>query len=185
MPTPTQTIRSEDEGRFGRHADGRAFIRFERSLNHPRERVWQALSTPEGMAQWLAHRAEIEPVEGGHFALWLGGPGNDATPIPGVVLVFDPPAVLEVEGGGEDGVMRWELRAQGDGCLLTFTHTLLLGERVRNSVVAGWHQLLEHLPEMLEGRATDWLALEATRNAQGVIARIEEIYWHYRNAPRV
>lgn len=184
MTAEAMPITADHDGVIGTTEDGRAFLRFERHLDHPVERVWEAISDPSELEQWLAHRVELEPRVGGRFVLHLGGPNNDEVPTPGEVTVFDPPSVLEAVGGGEDGVMRWELAPDGAGCRLTFTHTLMPGERPRNSVLAGWHFLHDQLPAALAGQPVDWHALEATRTEHGNLARIEEIYWHYRNQPR-
>ena len=50
--------------------------RIERTLelNHPPERVWQALTTAEGLGTWFGHRAEIDLRVGGKVALaWVSG----------------------------------------------------------------------------------------------------------------
>ena len=176
-------ITPADEGVIGEHNDGRAFIRFERHLDHPVERVWASLTEPDQIIQWLCHRVEIEPKVGGHFTLGLGATDGEEPEETGQITIFEPPHLLE--SAEDDGsTLRWELRPQGTGCLLTFTDTRPLGERASNSVRAGWHLRMEQLPEALNGRPTDWVALDATRTEHDAIARIEEIYWHYRNQPR-
>ena len=183
MAMEAAAIAPEHEGVIGVREDGRAFIRFERRLAHPVDRVWGAITDPAEMAEWLACRVEFDARTGGRLALWLGG--ADAPHVAQyVVTAFEPPHVLEASGAGEDGVLRWELRSEGTGCVLTFTDTRPTGERARNSVLAGWHVLMDQLPEALAGRPTDWRALEATRTEHGHLARIEEIYWHYRNQVR-
>ncbi len=178
-----KSIAPEHEGVIGAHDDGRAFIRFERHLRHPVERVWAALTEPERMVEWLGHRAEIDPREGGRLAIWLGGPGDPGSAAY-TITVFDPPHVIEADGEGEEGVLRWELRSGGEGCTLTFTHTLLPDEGARELVLAGWHLLLDQLPDALGGSPADWEALEATRTDTGFMARFDEIQRYYRNRPR-
>lgn len=184
MTAEAMPITAEHDGVIGSTDDGRAFLRFERQLDHPVERVWEAISDPAELEQWLAYRVELEPRAGGRFVLHLGGPNNEEVSTPGQVTIFDPPHVLEATGGDQDGVLRWELRADGSGCLLTFTHTLMPGQRPQNSVLAGWHFLHDQLPDALSGQPADWHTLETTRTEHGHIARIEEIYWHYRNQQR-
>ena len=176
-------IAPADEGVIGQHDDGRAFIRFERHLNHPVERVWASLTEPDQITQWLCHRVEVEPKVGGRFAMWLGAIDEEKPEAGGRITVFQPPHVLE--SAEEDGsTLRWELRPKGAGCLLIFTDTRPLDERASNSVRAGWHLRMELLPQALDGHPTDWVAVDATRSEHGIVARIEEIYWHYRNRPR-
>src|SRR5215475_9586586 len=50
--------------------------RIERTLelNHPPERVWQALTTPEGLGTWFGNSAEVDMRVGGQVKLtWEGG----------------------------------------------------------------------------------------------------------------
>jgi uncharacterized protein YndB with AHSA1/START domain len=176
-------IAPEHEGMTGTQDDGRAFIRFERQLRHPVERVWAALVEPEQIIEWLCWRVHIEPRVGGQYTMWLGEAGGEKPEEVGRITVFEPPRVLEADGA-DGGTLRWELRPDGAGCVLTFTDMRPLGERASNSVLAGWHLRMELLPEALDGRPTDWVALDATRTEHGSIARIEEIYWHYRNQAR-
>ena len=44
-------------------------IRESVKLASGRDRVWQALTTPNGLAAWWAERAEIEPMDGGILRL--------------------------------------------------------------------------------------------------------------------
>jgi len=181
--TNSSTIPAEHEGVYGTAEDGRAFIRFQRTLGHSPERVWAALTEPEQIVTWLCHRAEIDPRVGGHIAMWLGSTADTKPPLRGAITVFDPPTVLESDH--DDGsTLRWELQPHSEGCVLTFTDTRPADERASNAVRAGWHLRMELLPPALDGQPADWVALDATRNEHGVIARIEEIYWHYRNQPR-
>ncbi|MGH1493733.1 MAG: SRPBCC family protein [Acidimicrobiales bacterium] len=163
--------------------DGRAVLRFERELRHSVERVWAAVTQPEEMVAWFAHRVEIDPQVGGRLTLWLG---DSSAPDPvqaGTVTVFDPFEAFETVF--EDGSsVRFELQESVSGCLLIFTDTRPIGERARNSVLAGWHLRMDQLPDALEGRPTDWLALDADRDEHGFVAAIAEIYWHYRNQER-
>ena len=183
MTSKTSSILAEHEGVIGTEGDGREFIRFERRLKHPVERVWAALVEPEQIVEWLCHRVEIEPKVGGPFAMWLGGTDEEQPEETGSITVFDPPHVLE-SSGASGSTLRWELRPDDAGCVLTFTDTRPAGERASNSVRAGWHLRMELLPEALDGRPVDWVSLDATRTENGAIARIEEIFWHYRNQPR-
>ena len=45
------------------------------ALNHPRERVWQALSTPEGLSGWFGQRVSIDLRPGGAASMaWTDNP---------------------------------------------------------------------------------------------------------------
>lgn len=57
-------------------------------LNHPVERVWQALTTAEGLAGWFGSQAEIDLRPGGR--LWLRWDSLDIED-EGTVTVVEPP----------------------------------------------------------------------------------------------
>ena len=74
--------------------------------------------------------------------------GAEAPPFDGEVLVYDPPRVFAYRWGPD--VLRWELRADGSGCTLTFTDTIeTQGKAARDA--AGWHVCLEALAARLAG----------------------------------
>ena len=132
-------------------------IRFERRLAHPVEKVWSALTEPEELERWLA-AAELDLREGGDIRLrWLNSDeqGNQAV-LNGVITRLDPPRLIEYEGDIH-GTLRWELRADDGGCLLTFASTLSGLEGDMNHMVpAGWHIHLDFLEDALEGGSVDW-----------------------------
>jgi uncharacterized protein YndB with AHSA1/START domain len=145
-------------------------LRYERRLDHPVERVWAALTEPDQLAGWLAAADELELVEGGGIALrWLNTADKDEwkeygvelgdhdpdTPARGKITRLDPPRLIEYETDLM-GEMRWELRADGDGCALTFTNTVELPDGYRDQTLAGWHIHLDHLAEALAGRPVEW-----------------------------
>jgi uncharacterized protein YndB with AHSA1/START domain len=138
--------------------DGRSRIRFERRLSHPVERVWAALTEPDEMRRWWAAADELELRQGGRFTIrWLNTDEEGNTAIArGTVSAVDPPHLLELDSDIH-GVMRWELRSQGEATALTFTSTLQLPEEYRDKVLAGWHAHLDFLEDALDGRPIeDW-----------------------------
>ena len=74
------------------------------------------------------------------------------------VTALDPPRLLELSGDIH-GVLRFELAADGDQTVLTFTSTLDLPDEYRTKVLAGWHYHLDALAAALEGRETDLVEL--------------------------
>ena len=65
--TPTSISRHGTVERDG----ARGVIRFERVLGHPVERVWEAITTAEGLAGWwlpFSATIEIDLVVGGEIA---------------------------------------------------------------------------------------------------------------------
>jgi uncharacterized protein YndB with AHSA1/START domain len=135
--------------------DGRDVIRFERRLDHPIERVWAALTEPSELIGWWGD-ADLELVEGGRFVMrWLNtdGEGNPFV-MHATIRQLDPPRLLETEGSGH-GVLRWELRPDGDGTILRFSSTLDLADEYRTMTLAGWHMHLDALAAMLAGESVD------------------------------
>ena len=111
-------------------ADGKSVLRFERRLAHPIERVWAALTDPDELIGWWG-RAQVELEPGGRFAMaWLNvdDEGNRAE-MEATITELDPPRLLELSGDIH-GVLRFELAADGDETVLTFTSTLDLPGRV-------------------------------------------------------
>jgi len=129
-------------------------IRFERVLLAPIERVWNALTTPAGLAAWLG-AATVDLREGGSFLLDFGG-----SEMRGRILAYDPPTRLvlfwqEFDDDGavaEFGVpadfhseLSFELTGLAKGTKLTLVHRLIAGDDVMASFFGGWHAHLEAL----------------------------------------
>jgi uncharacterized protein YndB with AHSA1/START domain len=139
----------------------RAVLKFERRLPFSIDAVWSAITDPAEREQWFGETT-IEPREGGLIDMVATGP-----PLPperkrmtGRILVWDPPNVLEHEWKQpivEDGVVRYELTADGDGTILRFTHRGL-GARNATGFRGGTHAYLDRLEAYLAGDALpDWV----------------------------
>ena len=136
---------------------------FHRHYQKPIEKVWAAITTPERLADWLA-KAEIEMKVGGrvHFN-W-----NNVSQMEGRVVALDPPNTFAWTWNLDDRetVVRFDLKADGDGCWLTLTHSGLSPKDGRGAGVrAGWHAHLEGIPDAIEGRATPWSVKTARQDA--------------------
>jgi uncharacterized protein YndB with AHSA1/START domain len=135
--------------------DGTSVIRFERHLAHPIERVWAALTEPDQMIAWWG-RGDVDLVEGGRFTVaWQNtdDEGNSAV-MEATITHLDPPRLLQTSGG-DHGELRWELRPEGEGTLLSLTSTLELPEQMRTMHPAGWHWHLDALATVLDGGEVD------------------------------
>jgi uncharacterized protein YndB with AHSA1/START domain len=150
---------------------GRWVLRFERRLPHARERVWDALTRPERLAEWFGQGdIDLDLVEGGKFETRTTGPpelvdaiireaGEEALVQHNTVLRVEPPAVFEHTFGDPDSVVRWELTADGDSTLLRLAHTeppTFATSKDGPRDLAGWHSLLEQLAQVLAGEQVDW-----------------------------
>jgi uncharacterized protein YndB with AHSA1/START domain len=142
---------------------------FERRLNHPIENVWLALTEPGAIEKWLAAAKVFEAHEGGTVELhWHKGSAEEG--MRATITEIDPPRLLEWSGGPAGhpaAACRWELQADGDGCLLTLTSRVPVDEIDRRaaddpemwsppSMLAGWHLHLGYLADVLDGRRTEW-----------------------------
>jgi uncharacterized protein YndB with AHSA1/START domain len=150
----------------------RAALNFERHLPFPLDVVWSAITDPDEREQWFGVTT-IDARAGGSIEMVATGP-----PLPperkrmtGRILVWDPPHVFEHEWKQpivEDGVVRYELTADGAGTLLKFSHR---GLSVRNAsgFYGGSHAYLDRLTAYLAGtELPDWEArrLEVNQTLQ-------------------
>ncbi|MFL6054792.1 MAG: SRPBCC family protein, partial [Actinoallomurus sp.] len=126
-------------------AHGRSVLRFERRLAHPVQKVWRALTDPAHLGHWFPSKVEeIDLRPGGkirfqqeHEALPLGS---------GEITELDPPHVLAFTW--YEDPLRWELRPDGDGCVLVFTHTFS-DRPMAGSFAAGWEACFSALDSAL------------------------------------
>jgi uncharacterized protein YndB with AHSA1/START domain len=135
--------------------DGLSVIRFERHIAHPIERVWAALTDPDQMIRWWGE-GDLDLVEGGRFTVtWQNTDDAGHRPVMHATITrLDPPRLLETRGG-DHGDLRWELRPEGEGTLLSLTSTLELPEQFRTMHPAGWHWHLDALSTSLDGGDVD------------------------------
>ena len=104
--------------------DGRPTLRFERRFPYPVERVWRALTDPEELRHWFPPGEELQ------------------------ITRSEPPHLLAGTWFGAE--LRFELRPDGDACVLTFTHTLDDGEAAARDA-AGWDRCFMRLDALLAG----------------------------------
>jgi uncharacterized protein YndB with AHSA1/START domain len=103
--------------------DGPA-LRLERRYDQPAERVWRALTEPDELSRWFPGEFEVSHS--------------------------DPPHLL-IGGWQGDGTLRFELRPDGDGCVLTFTHAFT--DRDQAALTgAGWDRCFARLDAVLAGQ---------------------------------
>lgn len=127
-------------------ADGRWQLRFTRTLAHPREKVWRAISEPEHLVHWFPTTIDGERAAGA--PLRFSFPAGDAPPFDGTMLAFEPPSLMELAWGHD--VLRLELEATDGGTRLTLFDVLEdQGKAARDG--AGWHTCLDGLAAHLAG----------------------------------
>jgi uncharacterized protein YndB with AHSA1/START domain len=131
-------------------------LRYERRYRHSIERVWSAITSPDELFRWWG-KVDIDLVEGGKVVVaWQNSDVDGEQAIMhAVITALDPPRLLELEGDIH-GVLRFELRPDGDGCALTFSSTVKLPGEQHTEVAAGWHWHLDALDDALDGASVDW-----------------------------
>jgi hypothetical protein len=105
-------------------ADDRPALRFERRLDHSVERVWRAITDPAELRHWF--------------------PPEEAM----TVTESDPPRLLAGTWFGDR--LRFELRPDGEGCVLVFSHIFDDRDTAARSA-AGWDRCFVRLDALLAG----------------------------------
>jgi uncharacterized protein YndB with AHSA1/START domain len=144
-------VGTDEYGTLERLPDGMSVLRYRRRLAHPRHKVWRALTEHAHLAEWFPTTIEGERVAGAplHYAFRE----NEAEPFDGEMLVFDAPDLMELRWG--DDVLRFELSADGSGCVLDLTVTFPeYAKAARDG--AGWHVCLEQLRYVSDGAPLPW-----------------------------
>jgi uncharacterized protein YndB with AHSA1/START domain len=141
---------TETQDAFGtleRGDDGVGRLRFERTFEHSREMVWRAVTEPQHLAHWFPTTIEGERRPGAR--LRFGFPDDRWPAFEGEMLVFEPPALMQLRWGAD--VVRIELADLGDErTALTLLVTLEeLGKAARDGT--GWHRCLDALGAHLGG----------------------------------
>jgi uncharacterized protein YndB with AHSA1/START domain len=147
--------------------DDRPALTFERRLAHPVERVWRAVTDPAELAAWFPSAVSGQLAPGGR--LTFDFPDGDMK-LDGEVVEFDPPRRFAFTFG--DDVLRIELDAVGDGCLLRFTCIFDEPERASRDA-AGWHVCLDQLEKHLGGTPTKGPSSEPTPDWRGLYAEYQ------------
>jgi len=133
-------------------------ITFMRSLNAAPERVWEALTTEDGITSWLAVSAKVDGRHGGAIALEF----DDNQTVDGTITRWDPTSnfahtwVINSEFPSD---VRYALEPAGDGTALTLVHTGLPDEMC-GGYTPGWHAFLARLAADVDGESVpDWLTV--------------------------
>jgi uncharacterized protein YndB with AHSA1/START domain len=118
-----------------------------RELNHPRERVWEALTDPQHLREWAPF--EVDGNLGRVGSTVNLSVVNAPRPIVSETTVTraDRPRVLEYNWGDKN--LRWELESLGDGTRLTLWHNIDRGFIAWGA--AGWHICFDVLDRFLSG----------------------------------
>ena len=141
--------------------------------------VFDALTTPEGMALWYGPdegpvlAAESDPRVGGRFRVCFRTCDGSEHEASGEYLDVARPERLSMSwrwtGGAEDpGESRVDirLRAIGEGTELTLMHSRLHDEETRRSHAQGWAGALDKLERHFLVHAESFAAAHSSRNQE-------------------
>jgi Uncharacterized conserved protein len=132
-------------GKIAKEEDGYKVV-FERVLNHPIGKVWDAITNPEELKFWFTD-IELDFRPGGTITFQFRD--TDKTKSYGEVIAIEPPNRFVWTWEGELAI--WELTALAEhSTRLTFTYSKLTADYAVNAP-AGFHDLLDLLAERLDG----------------------------------
>lgn len=118
------------------------------------ENLWQALTDPSALADWLMPNS-FQPQVGEVFELSADDPDCGGGVVRCRLLVFDPPHRMvwswtETEGPNLDTTeVSFTLTPEGPGCRLTIEHRGLTSKPEAESFRQGWSQKLAALKQHL------------------------------------
>lgn len=123
-------------------------IELERAYAFPVGKVWDAITTAEGISAWMKYETTLERRVGGRILVDFKSEGS----LEGIVCEWEPERVFAYTWGLS--VVRWELEPRDDVTRLRFTNShakpdILLG------FAAGWHAFIDHLGPYLAGTTVE------------------------------
>ena len=123
-------------------------INIEREYAFPVDRVWDAISTGEGISAWMKYEATLERRIGGRIFVDFKSEGN----LEGVVCEWEPERVFAYTWGLS--VVRWVLEPREGGTRLRFTNSHVTPD-ILMGFAAGWHAFIDHLGPFLAGKTVE------------------------------
>lgn len=124
-------------------------LRFQRRYSHSREKVWDALTDREALAEWLM-KNDFAAVEGRScvFRFCVEG-GSEDKAVHVTVQKLEPPRYMQWSWRGEDearaSTVTFELEEDGDGTLLTLCHSGDVEPGLAEKLENGWPGKLDAL----------------------------------------
>jgi uncharacterized protein YndB with AHSA1/START domain len=176
----TDDLTTRYDGVLERTADG-GVIRFERHYAYDVRDVWNAITTPERLAEWwLPFEATItvDLREGGEM-VFAGTPDGEPVTMTCTILRLESPLLLEHTHPAPGSTMRWELEAVDTGCILRLSHVVPdAREAIDNCYLVGLQTSLARLESSLAGRPEPWdwsafAAAQAHYSELGLAAPVE------------
>jgi uncharacterized protein YndB with AHSA1/START domain len=114
-----------------------------------RDAVWAMLTDPARLATWAPYTADRNLAHVGRATLrMIGDDENPDVELSSVVLVADPPQLLEHSWGAD--MLAWQLTVVGASSRLTL-HQTLADALMASAIAAGWHLCLGVAASALAG----------------------------------
>ena len=159
-------------GKLVRAADGPWRMIFQRRYAASPERVWQAITNPNG-GFWRPGGMRIDPRLGGEVAIDFGDcDGEDGWAV-AQITAYEPQRLFAYRAAPGAPQTQWSLQPQGQHTLLTFRPA----EQPLLVIVTGWHATLDNLARALAG--------EPLLSDAEFAAREAEVAGCYRSLPGV
>lgn len=150
--------RAEPLGRIERLSDGYV-LAFDRQFDYPRSYIWNLLTEPARVAQWLGKLTPGWEL-GKEYSLNMSGDLSTGT-----VLQINPPTSLQLtwdDSMGLESLLEWRVLDCAGGALLQFQARSETAEFLTEGA-AGWQLILDGLDDVAAGRpvrqGADWAAL--------------------------
>ncbi len=125
-------------------------LRFDRSLAHPTEGVWAAITGPGAMSRWFDQTEMPQPpILGGKIRFYHGVTEAESF---GEIVALEPPRLIEwlwLSPGSAPSRIRWEIAPEAEGCRLTLRQ-LVAHPAILARTLAGWHVCLDRLQAILD-----------------------------------
>jgi uncharacterized protein YndB with AHSA1/START domain len=133
-------------------------IHFERLLDHPVEKVWEAITTPDGLAGWwlpFPATITVDLTVGGAFS--FSAPELGEAPMTCEIVEVEAPHRLVYKHFSPGTTMTWQLDPEGAGCRLRLTEdTPDISAALAEGHIVGLHHSLERLDPALAGAPEPW-----------------------------
>ncbi|MEX0893221.1 MAG: SRPBCC domain-containing protein [Gemmatimonadota bacterium] len=142
------------------NASAGASLRVAQMVNAPRERVFDAWTTPERLQAWCAPQgmeiplAEVDLRVGGAFRIRMRAPDGNVHSATGTYREIDRPGRLVFtwrweeqpeHGGSTDTIVTVELHERGDATEVILRHEGFPEEAQATEHTKGWTSILERL----------------------------------------
>ncbi|WP_127588323.1 SRPBCC family protein [Paenibacillus koleovorans] len=139
---------NESQPSLSRQA-GEWVLVLKRTLNHPIEDVWAALTEAQQLPAWGPFASDRDLLSTGPVTLSHVNYEKEDAVRQGEVIAVEPPHLLLFQWGPD--LLRWELSSTGNQTILVLQHRFR-ESGMSPSFAAGWTLCLKGLTGILEGK---------------------------------